>query len=365
MGLWDKLKGEFIDIIEWLDPTNDTMVYRFERYNNEIKNGAKLTVRESQIAVFVDEGKIADVFAPGMYTLNTANLPILATLKGWKYGFESPFKAEVYFINTKNFTDLKWGTKNPIILNDDRFGMLEIRAFGTYAIRVIDGGKFIKEIVGTDGQFTVDEVDGQLRSVVVTRFTDAVGESRIPVEGFAGNTNELSEFAQKAMQDEFGAYGLELTKFLIENVSMPEEIKKEIFELSRLEKIDLDKLAKLKAAKAIEKAAENPGGGAGAGMGIGMGFVMANQVGGMFNQPTQQPGAVPPPLPGQAQYFAAVNGQQAGPFDMNTLRGMIASGQITTETLVWKQGMSGWLAAAQVAEIAALFGAVPPPLPNA
>jgi len=160
MNIWDKLKGEFIDIIEWLDPTSDTMVYRFERYNNEIKNGAKLTVRESQIAVFVDQGQIADVFKPGMHTLNTENLPILATLKGWKYGFESPFKSEIYFINTKNFTDMKWGTKNPIMLNDDRYGLLEIRAFGTYAIKVNDGGKFIKEIVGTDGNFTVDEIDG-------------------------------------------------------------------------------------------------------------------------------------------------------------------------------------------------------------
>ena len=363
MSIWDKLKGELIDIIEWLDPTNDTMVYRFERYNNEIKNGAKLTVRESQIAVLVDEGRIADVFTPGMYTLTTANVPILATLKGWKHGFESPFKSEVYFINTKNFTDLKWGTKNPIILNDDRFGMLEIRAFGTYAIRIVDGGKFLKEIVGTDGEFTVDEVDGQLRSIVVTRFTDAVGESRIPVEGFAGNANELSEFALKAMSEEFGDYGLELTKFLIENVSMPEEIKKEIFELSRLDRIDLDKLAKMKAAKAMEKAAENPGGAAGAGMGIGMGFVMANQVGGMFNQQTQQ-GATPPPMPGQAMYFAGIGGQQAGPFDMKTLQSMIASGQLTAETLVWKQGIAGWLAANQVPDVAALFGAVPPPLPS-
>lgn len=376
MSIWDKLKGELIDIVEWLDPTNDTMVHRFERYNNEIKNGAKMTVRESQIAVFVDQGQIADVFTPGMYTLSTENLPILATLKGWKHGFESPFKSEIYFINTKNFTDRKWGTKNPIMLNDDRYGLLEIRSFGTYAIKVKDGGKFIKEIVGTDGSFTVDEVDGQLRSIVVTRFTDAVGEARIPVEGFAGNVNELSEFAHKQLTPEFEEYGIELTKFLVENVSMPEEVKKEIFELSRLERIDLDKLAKIKAAKAMEKAAENPGGAAGAGMGIGMGFVMANQVGGMFNQQTQQAtgnaqppaqGAAggPPPLPTAVAYFAGINGQQAGPFDMATLQQMIAAGQITGETLLWKQGMAGWIKAADIAEVSGLFGSVPPPLPGA
>lgn len=371
MPIWDKLKNEFIDIIEWLDDTQDTMVYRFERYQNEIKNGAKLTVRESQMAVFVNEGQIADVFGPGMYTLNTANLPILATLKGWKYGFNSPFKAEVYFVNTKNFTDRKWGTKNPIILNDDRFGMLEIRSFGTYAIRISDPGKFIKEIVGTDGEFTTDEVDQQLRSIVVTRFTDAVGESRIPVEGFAGNVNELSEFAHGALTPEFMEYGIELTKFLVENVSMPEEIKKEIFELSRLEKIDLQKLMQLKAAKAMEKAAENPGGGAGAGMGIGMGFVMANQVGGMFNpqqaqaQPGQAPQPSPPPLPTQSQFWVAINGQQAGPYDMATIQQMIASQQIARDTLMWKQGMANWVEAGEINEINGFFGSVPPPLPNA
>ena len=227
MGLWDKIKGEFIDVIEWTDPTNDTMVYRFERYGNEIKNGAKLTVRESQAAVFINEGQLADVFMPGMHTLTTENLPILSTLQGWKHGFNSPFKAEVYFVNTKNFTDQKWGTKNPITLMDDRFGMLEIRAFGSFAVKVGDPAKFLKEIVGTDGHFTTDEIYGQLRSMVVTQFTDAVGESNIPVEGFAGNVNELSALAKEVIAPEFLEYGLEITKFLIENVSMPEEVKKE------------------------------------------------------------------------------------------------------------------------------------------
>ncbi len=375
MSIWKKIKGEFIDIIEWLDPTQDTMVHRFERYQNEIKNGAKLTVRESQVAVFINEGQIADVFLPGMYTLNTENLPILATLKGWKYGFNSPFKAEVYFVSTKNFTDMKWGTKAPIILNDDRFGMLEIRSFGTYSIRVNEPATFIKEIVGTDGSFTRDKIDGQLRSIVVTRFTDAAGESKIPVEGFAANLNELSELAFTALQSEFGAYGLELTKFLVENVSMPDEVKKEIFELSRLEKVDLYKLAQMKAAKAMEKAAENQGA-AGGGMGMGMGFMMANQMGQTFQQAQPQPvapaqgaagntSAAPPPLPTTVQYWAAINGQQAGPFDLATLSEMINRGELLRDTLVWKEGMPGWEAAEQVADVKGLFGSIPPPLPNA
>lgn len=366
MSIWNKLKGELIDIIEWLDPTNDTMVYRFERFNNEIKNGAKLIVRESQMAVFVDQGQIADVFTPGMYTLNTENLPILATIKGWKYGFESPFKSEIYFINTKNFTDRRWGTKSPIILNDDRFGMLEIRAFGTYAMRVADCGKFLKEIVGTDGNFTVDEVDEQLRSITVTRFTDAIGESAIPVERLAGNVNELSDFSHQALTPEFAEYGIELTKFLVENVSMPEEIKKEIFELSRLDRIDLDKLTKMKAAKAIEKAAENEGA-AGASMGVGMGMFMGTQMGNNMNQAQQQantPAPAPPPIPGTAPVWVAVNGQQAGPFDQKALKDLVASGQLTQDTLVWKNGLSAWVSAKDLEETKNLFVSGPPPLPN-
>lgn len=368
MALWDKLKGEFIDIIEWLDDSNNTLVYRFERYGNEIKTGAKLTVREGQAAVFINEGQVADIFQPGMYTLNTQNLPILSTLKGWKYGFNSPFKAEVYFVSTRNFTDQKWGTKNPITLSDDRFGMLEIRAFGTYVIRVKEPGVFIKEIVGTDGHFTSEEISQQLQSMVVTRFTDAVGEAALPVESYAAKTNEISELVQGIMNSEFESYGLSLTKFLIENVSMPEEIKKEIFELSRLSKIDLGKLAQMKAAKAMEKAAENPSGTAGAGLGMGMGFAMANQMGNMFTQQQSQPqqpsAGAPPPIPQAMAFFVAVNGQQSGPFDMNTLQNMVSQNQLTRETLVWRQGMTAWLAAGQVAELSSIFGSVPPPIPG-
>ncbi|MEL7147488.1 MAG: SPFH domain-containing protein, partial [Bacteroidota bacterium] len=354
MGLFDKLRNEFIDIIEWLDDSNDTLVYRFPRYNQEIKNGAKLTVREGQAAVFINEGQVADVFTPGMYTLNTENLPILATLKGWKYGFESPFKAEVYFVSTRIFTDMKWGTGQAIMLSDDRFGMIDIQAYGTYSFKIEKPGKFIQEIVGTDGHFTNDELSGQLRSLIVTRFTDAVGEAKIPIELFAGQITELSDFVHQVMRLEFMEYGLELTKILIESISMPEEIKKEIYDYSRLNKIDLNKLAQFKAAQAMEAAAKNEGGAAGSGVGMGMGFAMANQMGQMFNQNTSQgsqnnqpqggqaaggPG-VPPPLPQQSQYFVAVNGQQTGPFDMGAITQKIQKGEIARETLVWKQGMS-------------------------
>lgn len=377
MNLFDeikkKLSHEFIDIIEWLDDTNDTIVHRFERYQNEIKNGAQLVVREGQKAVFVSEGQLADVFKPGTYTLNTKNLPILATLKGWKYGFNSPFKAEVYFVNTRLFTDEKWGTKNPFILSDERFGMVEIRAFGTYSFRIEDSGKFVVDVVGTDGNFTNYEVNEHLKSLIVTRFTNTIGEANLPIELYAANTTELSETCQEVMQPEFGRVGIELEKFYIENVSMPEELKKEIFEYSRLDKLDMTKLAQFKAAKAMEEAAKNEGGTAGAGMGMGMGFVLAQQMGSMMNpslgqQPIAQPqagAAIPPPMPVQTVYHYAVNGQQLGPVPIERLQELFANRTINRDTLVWKQGLSSWVALKDVEELKAFLGGnTPPPLPT-
>lgn len=378
MNLFDeikkKLSHEFIDIIEWLDDTNDTIVHRFERYQNEIKNGAQLVVREGQEAVFVSEGQLADVFKPGTYTLNTKNLPILATIKGWKYGFNSPFKSEVYFVNTRLFTDEKWGTKNPFILSDERFGMVEIRAFGTYSFRIQDSGKFVVDVVGTDGNFTNYEVNEHLKSLIVTRFTNTIGGANLPIELYAANTTELSETCQDVMQPEFGRVGIELEKFYIENVSMPEELKKEIFEYSRLDKLDMTKLAQFKAAKAMEEAAKNEGGTAGAGMGMGMGFVLAQQMGSMMNpslgqQPIAQaqPGAaVPPPMPVQTIYHYAVNAQQLGPVPIEKLQELFANRTINKDTLVWKQGLSTWVALKDVEELKAFLGGnTPPPLPTA
>jgi len=363
MGLWDKIKGEFIDVIEWTDSSQDTMVYRFERHGNEIKNGAKLTVRESQVAVLVNEGKFADVYEPGLHTLTTQNMPIMTTLNSWAHGFNSPFKAEVYFVNTKNFTDQKWGTKNPITINDPRFGFFEIRSFGTFATRVIDAKVFLKEVAGTDGHFTTDEIANQLRSLVVSRFTDVIGESGLGAESFAGKTDELSLFLQEKLDQEFAGYGLKVTKFLIENISMPDEIKKEIFELSRLGKINLNELTRLKTAKAIGDAANNPSGAAGAGMGMGMGFAMAQQMAqGMASG--AQPSAGPPPIPGQLAYFVAVEGQQAGPFDAVALKQLNGEGKLSPDTLVWKQGMASWQKASEVGEVASLLSAMPPPLPG-
>ena len=377
MGLFDKLKGEFIDIIEWTDSSNDTIVWRFPRYQNEIKNGAKLTVRESQVAVFVNEGQVADAFTPGMYELTTQNLPILSTLKGWKYGFNSPFKAEVYFVSMRQFTNLKWGTKNPIMVRDAEFGPLRIRAFGSYAMKVKDPKLFLKEIAGTDHEFTTEEINEQLRNIVVTRFSDAVASSKIPVLDMAANYDEFSKIINEKINPEFNEIGIDLTKLLIENISLPEEVEKVLDKRTSMGIVgNLGAYTQFQAANAMEQAAQNPGGGlAGAGVGMGMGWAMGNQMGNMFqnnqfNPQTGQMGApgapgTPPPPPPMEQYYIAVNGQQNGPYPLATFVQMIQGGQLRADMLVWKNGMAGWAAANTLPELAAYFNAPPPPPPPA
>lgn len=368
MGLWDAIRGEFIDIIEWRDAASDTMVYRFDRRDREIKNGAQLVVREGQTAVFVNEGLIADVFDPGTHQLATRNLPILSKLKGWKYGFESPFKAEVYYVSTRQFTDLKWGTKNPIMLRDPEFGPVRLRAFGTYVIRVDDVTKFLKQIVGTDGHFTVDEITNQIRNVIVARFADVLGEGTIPVLSLAANYQELGEFVLTAIRSELQGYGLELKSLLVENISLPEAVEKVLDERTSMGVIgDLSQYMRFKSAGAIGDAANNPGMAGGA-MGMGMGFAMANQMADAARATTGASANVgPPPLPGSAAtaFWVAQNGQQTGPFDLATLGRMVANRTLAADTLVWKAGMPAWQQAAMVAEIESLLRQVPPPLPPA
>ncbi len=374
MGIFDKLKHEFIDIIEWLDDSQDTILYRFERYQNEIKYGAKLVVRESQVAVFVNEGQIADVFNPGTYTLETKNMPILTTLKGWKYGFNSPFKAEVYFVSTKQFTDRKWGTKNPIMMRDPEFGPIRLRAFGNYSIRIKDAGLFIKEVAGTNSVFTTDGITDQLKNIIITRFTDILGSSKIPALDLASNYDEISIMINKKIAEEFTPYGLELVKFLVENISLPPEVEEAIDKRTSMGVIgNLNQYAQFQAANAMEAAAKNPSGGAGEGIGMGMGFGMASQMAqGFFNQNqqgySQQPPAgsppPPPPMPTPIQVYIAVNGQQQGPFDVNSLKNMVTSGQVNNNSLMWMKGMSGWKKAVEINELKDIFTPGPPPIPS-
>ncbi len=369
MDLWKKLSGELIDIIEWLDSSRDTLVYRFERYQNEIKNGAKLVVRESQAAVFVNEGQIADIFRPGTYTLETKNLPILATLKGWKYGFNSPFKAEVYFVNTKQFTDLKWGTMNPVMLRDSEFGVVRLRAYGTYAMRVTDPGTLVKEIAGTNAHFTIEGITEQIRNLIVSRFSETLGEIKIPALDLAANYSEAGELVAKQIRPSLANYGMDLTTLLIENISLPPEVEQALDARTKMGVIgNLNAYTQLQAAEAMRDAAKNPGGAAGAGVGMGAGFAMGQAMAGAFQQGQMGGGgamnAVPPPIPGAAAaFFVAINGQQAGPFDLGTLASKARAGELMRDTLVWKQGMAQWAPAASVAELGGLFGG-PPPLPR-
>lgn len=385
MGIWDRLRAELIDIVEWTDDSSDTIVYRFERRNNEIKYGAKLTVREGQSAVFVNEGKIADVFPPGMYTLQTQNLPILSTLQGWKYGFESPFKAEVYFVNTRRFTDLKWGTMNPVMLRDPEFGPVRVRAFGTYVLKVTDPAALIREVVGTDGHFTTDEISTQIRNTVVSRFAEAVGEAKLPVLDLAANYNRIGALIGEKIQKELSGYGIDLTSLLVENISLPPEVEAAMDKRTSMGVVgDMRTFTQYQTATAIPDAAKNPSGGAGAGMGLGAGIAMGQQmassvagamssgvgggVGGGAGGGVGGAGGPggPPPIPTKtaAVYFVAVGTQQTGPFELSALGMQARSGQLTRDSLVWCAGMAGWTAAGQVPELADVFGSVPPPLPR-
>ena len=367
MGLWDKLVNELIDIIEWTDDSRDTMVWRFPRYQNEIKYGAKLVVRESQQAAFINEGKLADVYVPGTYSLTTQNMPVLTTLRGWKYGFNSPFKAEVYFVNTRLFTDRKWGTKNPIMMRDPEFGMVRVRAFGTFAIRVKDVAVFLRQVAGTDQHFTVEEIGDQLRDLLVARFADALAEQKMAVLDLAAHYTQIGEQLRGRIQKDFDAFGVEVAILAIENISLPPEVEQAMDKRTSMGVIgNMGAFTQYQTAQAIGDAAKNPGGIAGIGAGLGAGMAMANQMAGALTQSQQQvatqPTAVPPPLNTGVYYFA-VNGEQNGPTDMDGIRQRISGGQITPETLMWKAGMGSWATASTVSELASLFASKPPPLP--
>jgi membrane protease subunit (stomatin/prohibitin family) len=304
MGLMDWGKAQFLDILEWLDDSTDTLAWRFPMRGQEIQNGGKLVVRESQEAVFINEGQMADVFKPGTHNLTTQNLPILATLKGWKYGFESPFKSDVYFISTKLYNDLKWGTSNPIMMRDADFGMLRIRAFGIYSIKVVDSGTFLKQLVGTNGVYTLGDITEQLRKTIMSRFTDALGEAKIPALDLAAKYDELSEFVKAKLQDEFKTMGLELSKFFVENISLPEEVEAMMDKRTSVGMMApvMGAYTQMQVADSIPLAAQNPGGVAGMGMGVGLGFGMGNMMGQQMAGAQQQMGqqafpASPAPAP--------------------------------------------------------------------
>lgn len=368
MGLFDKLRNEFIDIIEWLDDSNQTLVWRFPRYQNEIKQGAQLIVRPGQAAVFVHHGQLADVFRDGTHTLETGNLPLLSTLAGWKHGFDSPFRCEVYFVSTKQLTDLKWGTPNPIMLRDADFGPIRLRAFGTYALKAMDPEIILRELVGTDGDFQADEVTELLRSIINNSFADIIGQANIPALDLAAHYRELSDKLRQEVASRIDdEYGLEIPLLTIVNISLPEAVEKALDTRSTMGVLgDMDRYQQFQMAQALTAAAENPGGGgAAAGLGLGMGMAMANQmVNAMPGAATAAPAAAPPPPPpASTTWHVTKEGQTLGPFSPEQMSQAVQQGQVTATTLVWCQGMAAWLAAGQAPQLAHLFAGPPPPPP--
>ena len=360
--VFDFLKGQFVDVIHYVDDTRDTMVWRFERQGHAINYGAKLTVREGQAAVFIHEGQLADVFGPGLYMLETNNLPVLTALQHWDHGFRSPFKSEVYFINTTRFTGQKWGTRNPIITRDPEFGPIRLRAFGTFTLRVTDPGRFMTEIVGTDGEFTTEEISVHIRDVIVQEFSRVIASSNIPVLDMAANTKDLGTMVTKAIAPAIDRYGISLPDFFIENISLPEEVEKVLDKRTSMGIAgDLGRYAQLSAADAMTTAAATPG----SAMGSGMVMVMGMGMPGPWGQApsTAAPVAAPPPPPSEAVWHIAEAGQTKGPYNRAMLGQMMSSGQFTRNTLVWTPGQDGWKPAGDIAPLAQLFTMAPPPPP--
>jgi excisionase family DNA binding protein len=299
MGLIDYLKGQFIEIIEWTDDSRDTLSFRWPDDDKEIKNEAQLIVRESQCAQFVYLGQFGDTFGPGKHSLATENIPILSTLKGWKYGLHSPFKADVYFLNTRLFTGNKWGTSNPIMLRDQDFGIVRVRAFGTFDFKIVEPKLFLKEVAGSDQHFRLDEFADTMRSRIISLFSDALATAKVPVLDLATRYSELGDALLPIINPiTTGKYGIEITSFVLENASVPPEVEAAIDKRSSMGAIgNLNDYVKFQMAQGMGQ-----GGGtgpAGAAAELAMGFGMAQQMmqQGGFNM--SGAGAVtPPPLPG-------------------------------------------------------------------
>ncbi len=374
----EKLKNELIDIIEWVNQDPNLLVYRFPRYQNEIKMGAQLIVRPGQRAVFVNEGTIADVFEPGTYTLETQNIPVLATLKGWKYGFNSPFKAEVYFISTTEQLDRKWGTATPVIMRDSDFGMVRLKARGNYSYCIATSQEMITRFVGSKDQFSCEDMEGQIRSRLISSFSDCIGELKIPALELAANYDEMGEAMVAKLTPDFSRWGVELQSFAVENISLPEAVQQAMDERASMGALgNLNQYSQYQAAQALRDAAQNEGSMSGM-MGMMMGQQMAGGINGALVQPEGQAqtqvnnqaqrasNMVPPPIPQPTniQFFVAVNGAQTGPYALASMAQMIGQNNISKETLVWAEGMANWDMAGNIAELSSLFGQIPPPIPG-
>ena len=358
--LLEKLRGELVDIIDGLDNARETLVWRFPRYHNQIKNGAQLIVRPGQLAVFVHRGRLADVFEPGQHTLVTDNLPVLGTLQGWLHGFDSPFKSEVYFVSTRQVTDLKWGTPNPIILRDPDFGPIRLRAFGTYTLKVLSPSVLLKELVGTDESFEADEIHELMRSVIHSALADMLGKTQIAAVDLARNYQDLSEQLRRTVVSRVGPeYGLDVPQFFIVNISLPESVEKALDAKTSMNVIgDLDRFQKYQAGSAMTIAAGNPSGVAATFVGMAAGAAV-----GQAFTPNAGVGAPQTPMQHDSVWHMAVGQQIHGPYTLQQLGEAARQGNLNATTQVWRAGMANWVPASQVQELGALR-LTPPPVPR-
>lgn len=291
MALMDFVKKQFIDVIHWTEESDGILAYRYPMQDFEIQNGAKLTVRDSQMALFVNEGQVADLFNPGLFTLNTQILPVLTNLMNWDKLFDSPFKSDVYFFSTRLQLDRKWGTANPITIRDQEFGMVRMRAFGIYSYNLVNPEKFYKEICGTRAIYTVDDLDGQLRNIVVAGISDLFGNSGVSFIDMAANQNEFGLKIKEQLTSTFERYGLQLDTFIVQNISLPEELQETLDKKISMNIVgDMARYTQYQVANSIPLAAENEGGVAGIGAGLGAGLTigqsMAQAVGQTMNPQT-------------------------------------------------------------------------------
>ncbi len=301
MGLLDFIRGELIEIIEFNDDSRDTLSYRWPDQDREIKKGAQLIVRESQMAQFMYLGQYGDAYQSGKHTLTTDNIPVLSTLKGWKYGLETPFKADVFYVTTRLFTGNKWGTANPVMMRDADFGIVRLRAFGTYDFRIIEPKLFLKEVAGTDFHFRLEEFADTMRSRLVSVFSEALAEAKVPALDVASRYSELGDALLPLINPALGSkYGIEMTSFVIENVSVPPEVEAAIDKRSSMGAVgNLNDYVKFQMAEGMGK---GQGGAGGAAAEMAMGFAMANQ---MAQQPGGILGAQPTPAAASATPAAA------------------------------------------------------------
>ncbi len=315
MALKDFLKKQFIDVIHYTEPEDGILSYRYPMQDMEIQNGAKLTVRESQMAAFVNEGRVADVLGPGLYTLNTNTLPLLTNLMNWDKMFQSPFKSDVYFFSTRQQVNQKWGTPNPITIRDKEFGAIRLRAFGIYSWHVQDPRTFHTKISGTRDTYTVPEMEGQLRNTIIGSMTDAIASSQIPFLDMAANQNEFAQQIAAHLAPVFTSFGLALDTFVVENLSLPEEIQKFLDQRVSMNVLgDMNRYTQFQVAQSVPIAAANESGGnlASAGVGLGAGFTLAQTLANAMRpgqtgpagpdamSPQQPPPQQPPPAPPQA-----------------------------------------------------------------